>query len=433
KVLVNTRTHLIHPFVQQRQITVTGEGARGYRVPNASTTTRTDTPIRDIPQSIQVVPQEVLRDRNVRTLTEAVETVSGVSAGQSIFGLQGTQIIRGFTSFDSGIFRNGFRDVDFYSLAAIGTIEQVEVVKGPASVLFGALEPGGIINTVTKKPLNAPYYSLAFEAGNYGFYQPSIDLSGPLTADRNVLYRFIASYQNTGTFQDFVNIERTTIAPSIKFRLSDQTDLDLYYEYIGLTEDSRPVPAFRLSDGRLQPRNLYVGYPGLSELGATTNRFGYILNHRFNDNWQIRNNIAISLNNIYRDGRSALFLPPVDDRIIPGFRAPDQQYRYDNYFGQIDLLGKFNTGSVSHQILAGFDINYLHSPLTGFRSSTPVPDFDILNPNYNIPSLDFVPWRKFDLKTLSYGVYLQDQMTLSDNLKLLIGGLMTGQRMIFRY
>jgi iron complex outermembrane recepter protein len=403
------------------ELTVTGE-RDSYRVPNASTATRTDTPLRDIPQSIQVVPQEVLRDRNVRTLTEAVETVSGVSAGQSTFGLQGTQIIRGFTSFDSGIFRNGFRDVDFYSPTAIGTIEQVEVVKGPASVLFGALEPGGIINTVTKKPLNTPYYNIAFEVGNYGFYQPSIDLSGPLTEDRNILYRFIASYQGSGSIQDFVNNNQLTIAPSIAFKLGDRTDLNLYYEYVDIDKDAQPVQFRRLSDGSLTPRNFYAAYPDFTVYRANSHRFGYILNHSFNDNWQIRNNIAVTLTEHDQKGIGLFNLPPVDDRFFQGNIASDQQYRYDNYFGQIDVLGKFNTGSVSHQILAGIDINYLHSPLTGFRNSTPIPDLDILNPNYNIPRPEFIPWRKFDLKSYSYGAYLQDQMALSDNLKLLIGG-----------
>jgi iron complex outermembrane receptor protein len=168
------------------EIVVTGAGRGAYRVPNSSTATRTDTPIRDIPFSIQVVPQEVLRDRKPRNLNEALETVSGVNQVPDFFGAptSGTRIIRGFEQ--EGNFRNGFRDADYFGLVGVGTIEQVEVLKGPASVLFGDVEPGGIVNVVTKKPLSEPYYNLAFEVGNYGFYQPSIDLSGPLSDDRNV-------------------------------------------------------------------------------------------------------------------------------------------------------------------------------------------------------------------------------------------------------
>jgi iron complex outermembrane recepter protein len=211
------------------ELVVTGE-RDGYRVPNASTATRTDTPLRDIPQSIQVVPQEVLRDRNVRGLTQAVETVSGiVDAGDQFGSSGGSRTIRGFRA--DGNFRNGYRDApNSYILSSpIGTVEQVEVLKGPASVLFGDLEPGGIVNVTTKQPLSEPYYNLGFEIGNRGFYQPSIDLSGPLTDDRNALYRLIASYQGADGFQEFVETNQTAIAPSITLKLSDRTNLNLYY------------------------------------------------------------------------------------------------------------------------------------------------------------------------------------------------------------
>lgn len=191
---------------------VTGEQETGYSVPNASTATRTDTPIRDIPQSIQVVPREGLEDRNVRNLTEAVETVSGIaSGGEYLDATVSGKIIRGFSQ--DGVFRNGYRDGDQNTVTSpIETLEQVEVLKGPASVLFGQVEPGGIINIVTKQPLSEPYYKLEFEAGNYGLYEPSIDLSGPLNTEKTALYRFIASYRHSDSFVDFVNTDQVTIS-----------------------------------------------------------------------------------------------------------------------------------------------------------------------------------------------------------------------------
>ncbi|UKO96930.1 TonB-dependent receptor domain-containing protein [Nostoc sp. UHCC 0870] len=262
------------PAAQQDEpieLVVTGE-QDSYRVPNASTATRTDTSLRDIPQSIQVVPRQVLEERQPRTLTEAVETVSGVVPGGSLPGSVGRTIIRGFSQ--QGNFRNGFRDVDRFGITGIGTIEQVEVLKGPASVLFGALEPGGIVNVITRQPLSEPYYNFAFEAGNYGFYQPSIDLSGPLTADNTLLYRFIASYQGADSFQDFVNSQQTTIAPSITLNLGDRTSLNLYYEYISTLQAPSPSGAIVLSDGSLTPRNLYIGYPDISRYDVITQRYG---------------------------------------------------------------------------------------------------------------------------------------------------------------
>ena len=179
------------------ELVVTGE-QDGYNVPDASTATKTYTPLRDIPQSIQLVPRQVLEDRAVRREVEALETVSGVvDTDTKPSSLQATIGIRGFSLF--GNLRNGLRDQGFTS---IGTVERVEVLKGPASVLFGALEPGGVVNYVTRQPLAEPYYKIGFEAGSYGFYQPSIDLSGSLTEDKSVLYRLIAVYQGGGDFKD---------------------------------------------------------------------------------------------------------------------------------------------------------------------------------------------------------------------------------------
>ncbi|NEQ25054.1 MAG: TonB-dependent receptor plug domain-containing protein, partial [Microcoleus sp. SIO2G3] len=244
------------------QVVVTGEQDEDYNPSSASTATRTDTPLRDIPASITVVPRQVLEDRNVTTVNEAVETVSSIARGVRPYGnapITNNRIIRGFDQGFSGVtgFRNGFPDSDFSTLSPIATVEQIEVLRGPASVLFGAGEPGGIVNVVTRQPLDEPYYNLAFEAGNYALYQPSIDLSGPVTEDDAILYRFIAAYQGSSDFQDFADTRVTTIAPSITFNLGEQTELDLYYEYTHLFANplSGGTNAVILSDGSLSPRD----------------------------------------------------------------------------------------------------------------------------------------------------------------------------------
>jgi iron complex outermembrane receptor protein len=408
------------------EIVVTGAGRGAYRVPNASTATRTDTPIRDIPASIQVVPQQVLRDRNVRNINEAVETVSGVVESGDFFGAPGlnNRAIRGFAqgyTDGGGNLRNGFRDGGFYSVRPIGTVEQVEVLKGPASVLFGALEPGGVVNVTTKQPLSNPYYRLAFEAGNRNFYQPSLDFSGPLTTDKTLLYRFIASYQTSDGVQDFARQNLVTIAPSITWNLSDRTSLNLYYEYAKFTGNPASSSETLLrSNGSFLPRNLYVGYPELNSIDIKTQRFGYTLNHKFSDDWQVRNGFAVSLNN-FSDNR-AYPGAILDDRFLTSFEAYDLDYSFKNYFGQIDLLGKFKTGSVSHQVLMGFDFNRYSQNYQGFFNGTDLPPLDILSPNYDVPRPELFPFFKNDETIQSYGIYLQDQINLSDSLKLLVGG-----------
>ena len=412
------------------EIVVTGEQETGYFVPNASTATRTDTPLRDIPQSIQVVPRQVLEDRKPRTLTEAVETVSGVLDSADYFGGPGGgRIIRGF--IQSGNYRNGTRDIvgSSSNLTAIGTIEQIEVLKGPGSVLFGAVEPGGIVNVITRQPLSTPYYNLAFETGNFGFYQPSLDLSGPLTSDKTLLYRFIANYRDSGSFQDFVNQNLTTIAPSFTFNFGDRTVVNLYYELFHLSGVPE-VTTTLTNDGRQVPRSRYLGYPQFGDLNTTQQRYGYSLSHQLSDNWHIRNIFSVA--DLDRDEQFTAMRELIDDRFMR-LSAVDRDVTEDNYYGQIDLLGKFNTGAVLHQLLVGFDfIRFIVD--TDFRQDNTLPFLDIFNPNYDFSEAvnDFFFTAEQSVQT--YGIYLQDQISLLDNLKLLIGGRIdfTSQNSSFR-
>ncbi|MEO1350120.1 MAG: TonB-dependent siderophore receptor [Cyanobacteria bacterium J06635_15] len=399
------------------QILVTGEGDEGYNPSSASTATRTDTPLLDIPQSIQIVPQQVIEDRSTDTVIESVETVSGVVYnGGFADAPTGSVIIRGFDQAQQ--FRNGFRDSDRTGLSALDTVERIEVLKGPASVLFGAVEPGGIINVVTRQPLSDPFYNLAFEAGNRSFYQPSLDVTGPLNAEESVLYRFIASYQSSDSFQDFADSEITTVAPSVAFSFEDRTNLNLFYEYIDYSASPPEDYSFLLSDGSRPSRSFYPSYPDFAFREFTTQKFGYLFDHEFSDNWQIRHNFSATVSDV-EDAQTFPSLL-VDDRFLE-LDPSDREFTRDNYYGNIDLLGEFDTGSISHQLLIGFDVNRAEDSFA-FSSGT-VPSLDLLNPNYDVPRPDnFVPAFSDANFTTSYGLYLQDQVSLRDDLKLLVGG-----------
>ncbi|MEM7794615.1 MAG: TonB-dependent siderophore receptor [Cyanobacteria bacterium P01_C01_bin.118] len=402
------------------RIAVTGEQDEGYNPSNASTATRTDTPIRDIPFSIQVVPQQVLEDRNVRTITEAVETVSGVVEDFRYFNsTNGSRRIRGFTQ--NRLLRNGFFDTG--NNQPLGVVEQVEVLKGPASVITGALEPGGIINYVTKQPLDEPFYELGLEVGNYGLYQPSVDLSGPLTADENVLYRFIASYESRDSFQDFANSEGILIAPSLAFNIGERTDLALYYQYSRDSGDPYQSGVPLLSDGSLPDRDFFPTYPDFSEVDLDTHQAGYALTHEFNENWQIRNSFSFTGSN---DRRREIFpFSLTDDRFL-NLGTFDGDLKNSNYNASVNVVGEFGTGSLPHQLLAGFDFNYLDFDYeqAGNYDPTIIPPLDIFDPDYDAltEKPEVFPDGTSVRDTESYGVYLQDQIAFNDQLKLLIGG-----------
>ena len=213
------------------RIGVIGEEGSRYFEPNTSTATRTDTPLRDIPQSIQVIPREVLEDQQINTLEGALRNVSGVVSAEQTFNGQAF-IIRGFRG--PAILQDGLRRNDgrLFGFAELSNVESIEVLKGPASILAGSLEPGGVINLATEQPLSEPFYNLEFQAGNRGSISPSIDISGPLTDDGRLLYRLNALYRHEDSFRGFnTDLERFFIAPTIRWQISDLTDLTVRLEY----------------------------------------------------------------------------------------------------------------------------------------------------------------------------------------------------------
>lgn len=231
---------------EEIEVVVTGEQEEGYSVSNASTATRTDTPLRDIPQSIQVVPQEVIRDQQVTRLDEALRNVSGVTFGGNVQSRGEEFNIRGFDNVP--ILRDGFRRYGLSeTFPEVANLERVEVLKGPVSILYGEIQPGGLINLVSKKPLTEPFYEAELQVGNWGFVRPRIDISELLTDDGRLRYRLNALYRRSDSFQGYDQEDkRFFIAPVISWKISDslrdssasRTDLSVSLEYIN---DKRPV------------------------------------------------------------------------------------------------------------------------------------------------------------------------------------------------
>ncbi|MDF5720632.1 MAG: TonB-dependent siderophore receptor [Rhizonema sp. PD37] len=397
------------------ELVVRGE-VDGYNRPDANTATRTDTPLRDIPQSIQVIPQEVLKDQQITRIEDAVRNVSGVTPTAGYGGSNGNYTIRGFYA-DNNL-RNGFRDPSFVTFTDPANIERIEVLKGPASVLYGRIDPGGVVNYVTKKPLSDPYYAAQFDIGSYSFYRPAIDLSGPLTADKRLLYRLNVGYENAGSFRDYVNHETYIIAPVFTYKISDKTSLTLeaeYNKYNGTFDRGFTPDAVRLN----LPRSRFLGEPGADYTREET-RIGYILDHHFSNNWQIRNAFSAQIANDRAIGVTPSSVS--EDGLINRTNQDVPDYAR-SYSLQTDLVGKFNTGSIQHQLLFGVelarDIFDYDFKLGSF------PSIDPFNPVYGRTPIS----RVFDsddskdrAKTDTLGIYLQDQVTLLANLKLLVGG-----------
>ncbi|BAY23357.1 ferrichrome-iron receptor [Calothrix sp. NIES-2100] len=438
-----TPTQPIQPFSQQPpetpsaqtdepiELVVTGE-EDGYRVTESSTGTRTDTPIRDIPQSIQVVPRQVLEDQKTIRLVDALRNVSGVFSSNNFGGTIDSFNIRGFD--DAGILQNGFRQSNTdgnFSLRDPASIEQVEVLKGPASVLYGNVEPGGVVNVVTKQPLADPFYSAEFSIGSNSFYRGSLDLSGPLSPDKALLYRLNLAYQNTGSFRDFVNSERVFATPVFDVKLGDRTNLSINTSYL---YDQRTVDRGIVTIGTGIadiPTSRFLGEPGDFRRSEQFG-IGYRLEHEFNDNLKIRNAFQFLQNNEKVFNTNATELDEETGTLFRDYFDSTNEYKI--YSMQTDLTSKFKTGSVNHQLLFGFDLQrntsegFFRTPSDAFDTSIvdrQTPSINIFNPIYNVlpPDLSsFLLLRDDKTTTDSLGFFLQDQIALTDNLKLLVGG-----------
>ena len=408
------------------EILVTGQQDTGYRVPDASTATRTDTPLRDIPQSIQVVPQEVLRDRQVRNVNEALRNIPGGSQG-NLSASRSANIrfnIRGFDAqFDT--LRNGLKDpISYASGVNTANIEQIEVLKGPASVLYGQGSLGGIVNYVTKQPLSEPYYSLEAAAGSFNFYSGALDLSGPLNDSRTVLYRLNLAALTTESFVDFYDEQQYFVAPVLAWQISDRTRLTLEAEYLArpktFAQTGLPVEGTILPNpnGRI-PRNRSISGPDTQD-NTYSIRAGYNLEHQLSENWQIRNAFRFSRYNSQREAIGFNGLAADQRTAQRYYQDYDNDDEFTNYFN-VDtyVVGEFATGSIRHQLVTGFNLSHRRDSQTGvFGEAAPI---DVFNPVYDQSRGEVTfPYDNLFLTDV-LGIYVQDQVTLVDNLKLLLG------------
>lgn len=406
------------------ELVVTGE-QDGYRAQEATTATRTNTPLRDIPQSIQVIPQQVIQDQQATRLVEVLKNAPGVVlGGRSPRDPLNIINIRGFDA-SNDILINGLPDPTSSEIAFGSNIERVEVLKGPASVLFGQGGLGGSVNLVTKQPLPTPFYSVEASAGSYNLYRGAIDLTGPLNESKTVLYRLNASAQTRESFIDFYGHRDYLVAPSLAFQLGDKTKLTLAAEYalsegtydFGLPPRGTVLPN---PNGRI-PRNRFVSEPDFNDTSNEVFRIGYDFEHRFSDDWQARSVFRTSLFRLRRDTVFPLALQN-DGRTLnrgaeDGTEYNNNTYNLDNY-----IIGNFATGSIKHQIVAGFNLRRTDIDYKSNLSLNYAP-LDIFNPVYGRTPTNprFVPQANKDT-VQQLGIYLQNQITLAENLKLLLGG-----------
>ncbi|MGL5077952.1 MAG: TonB-dependent siderophore receptor, partial [Waterburya sp.] len=322
------------------------------------------------------------------------------------------------------VLQDGFRQFGTFDQGASETtnLERVEVLKGPASILYGEVQPGGVINLVSKQPLAQPTYQAELQLGNRAFVEPSIDFSAPLTEDGKVRYRLNALYHHNDSFVDFEqDFNRFFIAPIVSWQIGDNTDLSFQLQY---TDEEAP-----LENGLVASGNGIVDVPrdrNISEPDDFTEKqrlnLGYDLEHRFSNNWKIRNAFRYSNRNL-EDFSALPFEFDETTGIITrvlGSRVVD----LENYSLQTNVVGKFKTGVIAHTLLTGIDLNRTDETDETKIDSTPQL-LNIFDPVYDQiieANFDQIPASpNTDTQTDRLGIYIQDQVAFTEQIKLLAG------------
>lgn len=383
--------------------------------------TRTEASSLDVPQSIQVIPREVIEDRAANSVVEALRTSPGVisSFDNSIFN---AATIRGFSA---DFRRNGLtNDVVGNASALPDNIERLEVLRGPASVLYGQGSFGGTVNVITKQPTDEPFYSVSATGGNFERFGGGLDLSGPIDREGTVKYRLNLAAETEGGFIDDANRQRYLVAPVLAWSPNENTDINFEVEYTNLTtENNFGIPArgtvLPNINGELN-RSRYIGDGDVEFRERDTLTIGYDLEHRFNNSWRIHN--AAQYTSLASPEFSIFELAlQADERTLERGFADTETFDIRNYLFETYAVGNFNTGSIEHEVLAGIEL--IQTNNDSDIAVGAVNPIDLFAPETDTVVLE-LPTDFFESKSTdrSLGVYLQDRINFTDELTLLLGG-----------
>lgn len=405
---------------------------QGYVAERSATATKTDTPIIETPQSISVITRDRIVDQGAQTIQDALRYSAGVRS--DAFGLDSRgdwAFIRGtdFTQYQDGLrllfdFYNNVRP-DPYAL------ERIEILRGPASVLFGQGSVGGVINLISKRPQPEAGREVEAQLGNYGRRQIAADFTGPLTEDGDWLYRLVVLGRDADTQVDFVEDDRAFVAPSLTWQPSAATRWTFLFNF--QRDRSGSSTAFLPWSGTVLPNpngriptSRFVSEPGFDRYDTDQEAYGWQFEHQANETWTLRQNLRYTESEAdYRTLYPDVFSNPSNPFVDPNQR---QVFRF-SYVSQPEARAfvvdnqaqaRFATGALDHTLLLGLDYSRVRiDGRTGFGfEATP---FDLFAPVYGN---NFVPPATADDPESSArqtGFYVQDQIALGPRWRLLLG------------
>ncbi|PVE43869.1 TonB-dependent receptor [Limnohabitans planktonicus] len=393
-----------------------------YEAIESAAATKIAVPLRDVPQAVNVVPKAVMRDQNALSVQDALQNVPGLSF--SVGDGQRDQVtIRGFMAINDQ-FVDGVRDDALY-FRDLSNIERVEVLKGPASVLYGRGSAGGLINRVTKKPSEKPIMEVGGTLGSQGQKRGEFDI-GSTSSDKQTQFRLTGALEDSTGFRHQYFLERQVVAPSVTFKLKPTTTLTLQADYL---KDKRladqGVPSFRGRPVEVPIETYYGAANGRerafvqSEVASTT----VTLDHAFHSGLKLHSVLRgynYSLDRNYTTINKVTANPTARVTIAQTRRLRDE----DGYFFQNEISQKAQWGGTQHQILYGLELGQQHkSELLSSRNNAAT--YDLFNPVLvTLPPLPatIIPSADNKSRINIAALYLQDLVTLSPQWKVL-GGL----------
>ncbi|MYM89564.1 TonB-dependent siderophore receptor [Rugamonas sp. FT82W] len=399
-------------------VTVTGAADTGYRPTSSTTAAKIDAPLRDIPQTVNVVPLELLHDQGANSLQDVLKTVPGI--GLSTGDGQRDQVtIRGFSAI-SDQFVDGMRDDALY-FRDLSNIEQVEVVKGPASVLYGRGSSGGMINRITKKP-GMDRNEVSLQAGSWGQKRGEFDLARNLTG-RGVAFRVTGAVEDSDSYRNQQFLKREALAPSLQFKLSPDTLLLLQAEYL---HDKRltdfGIPSYQGRAVDVAP-GTYYGAANAKDFDYSESRvhaFGFTLDHRVNQQFSIRN--AFRHYNYSLDRNNTLVGSVNETAKTASLTRGNVARDEDGYTNQTELTQRAELAGMQHQVLYGVEFGKQNKDQL-VRSQANVATVSLFNPV--APIVPFTAGGAPTANNLGIfkvsSAYVQDLVTMSPQWKALAG------------
>ncbi|MET0949744.1 MAG: TonB-dependent receptor [Pseudomonas sp.] len=392
----------------------------GYRATRSASATKTDTAIKDIPQSISVIPARVLQDLGSNNVERALDYAGGVSKQNNFGGLTLYEYsIRGFTT--SEFYKDGFSANRGYpSTPDAANVERIEVLKGPAASLYGRGDPGGTVNIVSKKPQAEAFTTLQTSAGSWDRYRTALDVNAPLNDEKTLLSRVNLAVEDNNSFRDHVESKRVFVAPTFSWQLDPDTHLSVETEFVrhSSTFDRGIVAPNNKWSG--VSRRSFFGEPNDGDIDNDNNMIQAALEHRLNDVWSLR------LASHYKQGELSGFAsenrPLNADGHTLSRRYRERDMNWHDSITQLELRGLVDVGSWQHQLLIGTEYeNYRKNERVTAIAGSPYA-IDIYQPVYGQAKPNGVrSGTDFYEHVESQALNLQDQIVFTERLRGMVG------------